>query len=365
MTTELSTTTTAAGGPPASGVALPEPSGDGIPVSLSAWVEAAASAQSLAGMLVNSHFVPIAFKPQIARNSSPDEVRDAVGVAVANATGAILLGQSLGLDPLTSLQQIYVVHGRPGMYAKIKVALALKHGHRVWDEEFGPESVTVCGQRRGTDDVVRITVTMADAKRAGWTSNAAYQKTPADMLWARAASRVVDRIAADVLHGIASLEDLETDTQPAAAPARVTVEDLAGPAAIAAPAPAAPQMIDKNTWTAVNREWTRLGVTGPGSVERRMVAVRRLVDRDVTAGSDLTAAEGDVLLSTLQGIRGLTADVADHLGLYSGPAEVPVVEEDQSADAAAQEHRAPAGDGEADLDPAVTGEWPQDTEVPQ
>ncbi len=174
------------------------------------WLRAAGSAEQLARQLVHSFFVPQAYKPGNPRDEA------AVGVAVANATGAILLGQSLGLDPLTALQQIYVVHGRPGMYAKLKVALAQAAGHRVWDEEYTAESATVCGQRHGTDDLVRITITMEQAKQAGWTSNAAYQKTPADMLWARAASRVVDRIAADLLMGIQSIEDIDEDDAPAA-----------------------------------------------------------------------------------------------------------------------------------------------------
>ena len=169
-------------------IAHPEPAA--LPVVTSAdypglhgldqWLVAADNASQLAARLVDSFFVPQAYKPQS---------RDGRDQAIANATGAILLGQSLGLDPLTALQQIYVVHGRPGMYAKMKVALAQARGHRVWDEEYTAESVTVCGQRAGSSDVVRITITMADAERAGWAQqNANYKKTPADMLWARAAS---------------------------------------------------------------------------------------------------------------------------------------------------------------------------------
>lgn len=286
---------------------------------LALWVEAAGEAQTIARALVQSFFVPAAYKPQIARGSTPDEVNAALEVAIANATGAILLGQSLStpsfeIDPLTALQNIYVVHGRPGMYARFKVGLAQAHGHRVTDVEYGPESVTVEGQRKGTDEVVRITVTIEDARRAGWTSNDTYKKTPADMLWARAASRVVDRIASDALFGIASLEELETD-EPAAsvAPARVTVEDVAARAAVAAAVEAVRQpdgepdarveMIDERTWKLLNAEWVRLDVIGPGMKDRRLRGISTLVGHPVEAGSTLTAAEADVVLSTLQGLR--------------------------------------------------------------
>jgi len=203
---------------PQAAVAPPEPRDP-----LAGWLEAANDANQLAHQLVRSYFVPEAFKPR----GGPDGLE----VAVSNATGAILMGRSLGLDPLTSLQQIYVVHGRPGMYAKLKVALTQAAGHRVWDEEYSAERAVVCGQRKGTEDVVRIEITFQQADDAGWTSNPAYKKTPADMLWARAASRVVDRIAADLLMGIRSIEDIDPDDQPVTAAAT----DLsAAPKAIAA-----------------------------------------------------------------------------------------------------------------------------------
>lgn len=308
------------------------------PQSLTRWVEEASAAQSLARTLVRSYFVPQAYKPQIPPRAPADEVADAVEVAIANATGAILLGQSLStpayeIDPLTALQNIYVVHGRPGMYAKFKLALAQAHGHRVLDEEYTADAVTVAGWRRGAapEDVVRIRLTMQDAERAGWTTNKNYEKTPADMLWSRAVSRVLDRIAADVLFGIASLEELydivpgEVVSTSNASTSRVTVEQLQAAAQQAAapaeptlpiePAAAVP-MIEKSTWTALNAEWTRLGVKGPGAVERRLTGIRRIIDRHVAGGSELTAIEGDLVLDVL---RGLDPDqhadrVADILG---------------------------------------------------
>lgn len=344
----------------------PSPAPPPRATGLSLWVSAANEAQEIARVLVQSFFVPAAYKPNIPPRASEQEAREAVEVAVANATGAILLGQSLStpafeIDPLTALQNIYVVHGRPGMYAKFKVGLALAHGHAVRDIEYGPERVTVEGQRKGSDEVVRITVTIEDAQRAGWTSSDTYKRTPADMLWARAASRVVDRIASDALFGIASVEDLADGPAVTveAAPARVTAESIIArtspveervaltgtstenpvratvtPAA-EEPAPAAPPMIDEKTWKAINRQWTALGVNGPGSVERRLAAVARMLGRPVANGSELTADEGDIILATLSGLKPEDAALADILGerVDEPPAEpdsdedAPVVEE--------------------------------------
>lgn len=311
--------------PDAGALALPTVTGGGMPglAVISEWLTAAQTAEQLVTPLITSSFVPDAFKPRVGANATDVERREAFETARANATSAVLLGLSLGLDPLTALQQIYVVKGRPGMYAKLKVALAQARGHRVWDEEYSAEKVTVAGQRKGSDDVVRITLTMADAKRASWTDNAAYSKTPADMLWARCASRVVDRIAADVLMGIASIEDLDDLDEPAPAAARVTIGDVRGTApapapvaveaapAAAAPAAAAPvpgaeplPLIDERTSAAINTEFVRLGVTGPGVKERRRRAVARIISRpEIATARELTQVEGDLVLDVLQGLK--------------------------------------------------------------
>ena len=308
------------------------------------WLGAAAAAEQLARQLVRSFFVPAAYKP-----GNPNDPAG-VEVAVANATGAILLGQSLGLDPLTALQQIYVVHGRPGMYAKMKVALAMARGHRVWDVEYGPERVTVAGHRAGeADKPVEITITIEDAKRAGWTSNAAYAKTPADMLWARAAGRVVDRIAADVLFGLGSIEDLE-DAPPPVAPVRRVEIDVKGapssdaeiaqtirstaaatlrgrpvteaiaPAPVEQPAPAEPEPTPEpvaaepeaadasRLWDAINARFRSMpvkGLNGPGQSANRLAVVSHITARTIARGGDLTADEAQLVLDNLAGDAGV------------------------------------------------------------
>ena len=178
---------------------------------LGQWVEAARNAHALVAPLVGTAFIPDAYKPKVDPRATPDQRAEATQVAIANATAAVLQGITLGLDPMTALQQIYVVHGRPGLYAKVMVALVQAHGHEVWTEDISDSRAVLCGRRRGTEAVERVTVTMEQARKAGWTSNQAYTKTPQDMLWARAAARVCNRIAADVLMGITSVEEIQDD----------------------------------------------------------------------------------------------------------------------------------------------------------
>ena len=180
---------------------------------LGEWVTAAQQAHALVAPLVDTAFVPEAYKPKVDPRATPEQKAAAYNVAVANATAAVLQGISLGIDPLMALQQIYIIHGRPGMYADMMVALVQSHGHEVWDEDLSDNRAVVCGRRKGTEHTVRVVITMDMARKAGWTSNQAYAKTPQDMLWARAASRVCKRIASDRLKGLASVEEIEDSIQ--------------------------------------------------------------------------------------------------------------------------------------------------------
>lgn len=321
--------------PAPGGVPVPVPTGalPGLGV-LEQWVTAAERAHALVAPLVKTAFVPDSFWPQPAgmdrkawpnpkmspKGESAEEYAARAEIAAAGGTSAVLLGMGVGVDPWTALANIHVVKSRPGMSSRLKVSLAKAAGHRIEETERTPEAVTVEGQRKGSATVVSIRITIEEAKTAGWTSNDTYTKTPADMLYARAASRVVDRVCPEVCFGLASVEELATlDDAPPPAAARVTVDDLAAraaaaspPAAVEAPAPAVEQttgepdaavpMIDERTWKLILAEWTRLGVVGTGMKERRGRGLATLVGRPPGTGQ-LTAAEADVVLSTLQGLR--------------------------------------------------------------
>lgn len=166
------------------------------------WAQAAEAAHGLAKALVHTSFVP---KQYQGAN------------AVGDATAAILFGAEVGLSPVTALQSIYVVHGSPEMYARAMVALALAHGHEIWTESESDTAVTVCGRRAGSDFIERVEWTIKRAERAGYAagpkSNPLYRSQPRVMLWARAASDVARRVAADVMAGIPEPTDPEPGAQ--------------------------------------------------------------------------------------------------------------------------------------------------------
>ena len=94
--------------------ALPAPGNDGL-AKLREWAAAASDAAALVSPLVSTPFVPDSYRPKVDPRATAEEKEAARQVAIASATAAVLQGVSLGLDPLVALQQIYVVHGRPGM----------------------------------------------------------------------------------------------------------------------------------------------------------------------------------------------------------------------------------------------------------
>jgi hypothetical protein len=299
---------------------------------LSEWVAAASQASQLVTPLVETAFIPDAYRPKVDPRATDLQRSEARQIAIANATAAVLQGITLGLDPLTSLQQIYIVHGRPGMYTKIKVALAQSKGHEIWTEDLSDSRAVVAGRRKGSQDIQRVTVTMEQARKAGWAGkNDNYNKTPQDMLWARAAGRVADRIAADVLMGIASVEDIQDEAaSEAPAPAQRTIrprqaraitpapvgpsapaqtpvgDDLLGyedqPAAAATAAE--PQPLDPGQWRRINARFVELEVVGEGQTAHRLRVISHIVGREISRGGELSADEGQLVLDKLAGESG-------------------------------------------------------------
>ncbi len=290
---------------------------------LAEWVEAANHAHTLVWKLIDTAFVPATFWPKLPDRPTAEQLAKAKTTAAANATAAVLQGITLGLDPLTAMSQIYVVHGRPGMYTKMMVALIQAHGHEVWTEDLTDTRAVVCGRRKGTDYVERVAVTMDQARRAGWTNNPsqAYTKTPQDMLWSRAAGRVCDRIASDVIKGIASVEEIQDEIKATAeagnstrtvSPRRrtpppaidATVEDPALEAAEEAaesadqpPPEPAPVLISP----AQSRKlYAALRESGRGDRKTALVYIAGIVGRDIESTKDLTVREAGAVIDNLE-----------------------------------------------------------------
>ena len=152
------------------------------------------AAHRLATALCNTKMVPETFR------GKPDD-----------GAAAILYGAELGLKPQQALQQVFVVHGQPAIYARTMAGLLKAKGYTFETVEDTPESVTVTGTSpRG--ETQTSTWTIARATKAGYTSNKKYQTDPQAMLYAKALSDVCRKLAPDVLLGITyAAEDLQLE----------------------------------------------------------------------------------------------------------------------------------------------------------
>lgn len=271
---------------------------------LVAWAQAASAAHQLAKALVRTSFVPATFK----------ETRDQNGdIDPGNATAAIIMGDELGLSPLASLRGIYVFKGTPALYARTMRALALAHGHEMWTESSTDSEVVVCGRRRGSEHVERVSWTIARATKAGYTNNQKYKSEPQAMLQAKADSEVARKIAADVLAGIPhSVEDLElsevttTTVAREPAPARVARRKPAP-----APAPAEPEfdpepepepplpMEDLITAPQMKKLHALFNEKGFQDRDDRLAYVNEIVGIEVGSSKDLTKDQASRVIDAL------------------------------------------------------------------
>ncbi|HAP88923.1 MAG TPA: hypothetical protein DCR15_03715 [Arthrobacter bacterium] len=165
-------------------------------ISLMEWAQELSAAHQLGTALCGTEFVPSSFR------GKPEA-----------AAAAILAGKSLGLDPMNALANIFVVSGRPSMYARTMAALVMQAGHTIRRLEATEERVVYEGKRKGETVFTRVEWTIARAQKAGYTSNKKYQSDPIAMLTAKCQAEICRVIAPDVLTGIAatSVEEVELD----------------------------------------------------------------------------------------------------------------------------------------------------------
>jgi hypothetical protein len=157
-----------------------------------AWVALMAPAAELARSIAETDFVPRALR------NSP-----------AAIAAAILYGDEVGLGPLQSLSKIAVIDGKPYIAAEAQRALVLARGHELWLEEASNVKVIWCGQRAGSEKVTRVAWTMDDARRAHLDGRPNWRSYPRAMLSARASAELCRAVFADVIGGLAAIEEYE------------------------------------------------------------------------------------------------------------------------------------------------------------
>ena len=141
---------------------------------------------------------------------------------------AIQLGAELGLTPMSALQNIAVINGRPAIYGDAALALVRSSGllEVFREEEIGEagkdtQGVKVTAKRKGFDEASE-TFTVADAKLSKlWGKAGPWSDYPKRMLRFRARGFILRDLFGDVLKGLRTLEEVR-DT-----PAEINVTPLA------------------------------------------------------------------------------------------------------------------------------------------
>jgi hypothetical protein len=137
----------------------------------------------------------------------------------ADVLVAALQGRELGWGVTTAMTYIDVIQGVPTISAKGKTALILARGHSIEEVESSDARAVVKGTRGDTGRTMTVSYSIEEARKAGLANKDNWKKHTADMLWARAVSRLCRRFFEDVLGG-ASYDPTEIDEERT--PATVT-----------------------------------------------------------------------------------------------------------------------------------------------
>jgi hypothetical protein len=280
------------------------------------WVTICSDVIKLANVIHDTEFVPDGL-----RGSAP---------AVA---AAILAGREMGIGPMTSLQNIHIIKGKPTQSALLMRALVQAAGHKWEDADVTDTRAVVRGCRRGESKWAEVTFTADQAKRAGIDLG----KYPQDKLYARASARLCRRKFADVVAGMPYTPDEIEDGEDAADSAGTVTEAApsgeapkpaartarrrtpangaqaapqAAPAASEPPAPSGPPLPgeDEDTpepgngdgWTGIiQQHFKRLGFTGDDRDTRLKITARLAGVPGVTSTSDLDGTQKRTVADTL------------------------------------------------------------------
>lgn len=135
---------------------------------------------------------------------------------LADCLIALQIARRLGEEPLTVMQNIFIVSGRPGWYTSYVIARANKAGvfqsRITWETTGEGEALKVTAKAVLADsgDVISASADMKMAHAEGWTKNAKYKSMPEHMLRWRSAAMLVRLYAPEVMLGMPVVEELET-----------------------------------------------------------------------------------------------------------------------------------------------------------
>jgi hypothetical protein len=176
------------------------------------FVEEARQVHQIAVALADTAFVPTSMR------GKPQEI-----------TGAILFGRELGLDPMTALQTINLIQGRPTLTANAMRGLAMAAGVRFRLDESTQTRCVMSAAAPGMERWTTITWTLDQARNLGLLTKDNWKNQPGAMLIARATSQLCRLVAANILIGAPYSTEEVRDLPTEEAPGGKVARDMASP----------------------------------------------------------------------------------------------------------------------------------------
>lgn len=167
----------------------------------------------------------------------PDHIRgktdteEAKKQGIANCYICLVLAEQMNENPLVVMQNIYIVHGKPGWSASYMIAKANASGIfkgviRFKHEGSGASrKCTASATLKDTGEVVEVCMSMETATAEGWTKNSKYRSMPDQMLAYRAATLLVRLYCPQVMLGYHTADEL-ADVAAADQKQRLTISQV-------------------------------------------------------------------------------------------------------------------------------------------
>jgi hypothetical protein len=127
---------------------------------------------------------------------------------------AVQFGAELGLTPMSSLQSLAIINGRPAVYGDAALALVRASGflesYAQSSSGTGDSEAASVTVKRKDEMPITCTFSVADAKKAGlWGKAGPWSQYPARMLMWRARGFALRDAFGDVLRGLRTVEEVE------------------------------------------------------------------------------------------------------------------------------------------------------------
>lgn len=131
---------------------------------------------------------------KLGGNGKPDEI-------VATILSVMLLARELGFSPMQAVSGgINNIQGKFEISARLMNQAIRSRGHKMQQKNLTDEICVLWGKRKDTGEEMEVAYHIEEARRSGLVRDGSpWKKTPQDMLFARAISRLARRLFPDCI----------------------------------------------------------------------------------------------------------------------------------------------------------------------